>query len=588
MKKTKYYAWMMAAALAMAGCSDEIETGGENGGATIDGETGYIKVALNLPSTSGMSTRAANDDFNDGVPAEYKVNDVYVAFFYGTSESDATCEYAIKIDNPSISDDVDDDNVTRYVVGVEGIPKPTNNVYALAIINGSKIFSVSNEQLTINGTAFEGKLEELNGTAESVKAGKTLTDITSIASTTGEGNFLMLNAPLANQGTFTSKPENLAVNTLVKLTVHQDESDAEGATVTDEIYVERAVAKATLTVGSGNSFDINDTEFPAATAKVLGWRLQNTNKKWYYVRNVSAWDTWAGYFVNSGNNRFIGTSWTSGSNTYARTYWAIDPNYSTSITGDDLAGNFNIIGETQIQNESFQWNGITTDDSEVAEYCLENTTTAALMNETQLTSFEIKVEWTLDGGNPGDNLFMIQNQSAIYSEKEFLDNLTATLTNEGHALEADESLAIKAAAVEGFFTTTDGIKSLVKITRTKGDKDLSDEQLADILSYVNSDIKYYKGGVMYYYTPLIQHFGNDLTPYTGDTHDVKYSEQEHLGRYGVVRNNWYEMNITGITGPGEPVPVIPDKPADKEDSYIKCQINILSWAKRTQDVVLTN
>ena len=97
MKKTKYYAWMMAAALAMTGCSDEIDTGGENGGTTIDGETGYVKLAINMPTVSGTDTRAANDVYKDGVPAEYKVNDVYVAFFYGTSESDATCEYAIKI-----------------------------------------------------------------------------------------------------------------------------------------------------------------------------------------------------------------------------------------------------------------------------------------------------------------------------------------------------------------------------------------------------------------------------------------------------------------------------------------------------------
>ena len=79
MKKTKYYAWMMAAALAMTGCSDEMEGPGDGPGTTIDGEMGYIKVALNLPTTSGTSTRA-NDVFDDGITAEYDVNNIIIAF----------------------------------------------------------------------------------------------------------------------------------------------------------------------------------------------------------------------------------------------------------------------------------------------------------------------------------------------------------------------------------------------------------------------------------------------------------------------------------------------------------------------------
>ena len=163
-----------------------------------------------------------------------------------------------------------------------------------------------------------------------------------------------------------------------------------------------------------------------------------------------------------------------------------------------------------------------------------------------------------------------------------MQNLKNVLLNEGHPLGDGESLNIKDEATPGFITDAEGLKALIGISGG-ATTDLSDDQVTDILAYVGNDIKYYKGGVMYYYAALIEHFG-DMTPAPAD--NGSYVEAKHLGRYGVVRNNWYEMTITGVSGPGDPVPVIPDDPADKQDSFIQCSINVLSWAKRTQSVEL--
>ena len=92
---------------------------------------------------------------------------------------------------------------------------------------------------------------------------------------------------------------------------------------------------------------------------------------------------------------------------------------------------------------------------------------------------------------------------------------------------------------------------------------------------------------MFYYTSVIKHFGDNPTEFIGDVNNPEYDEAKHLGRYGVVRNNWYEINIKSVSGPGEPdIPIIPGDPVDKEKSFINAEINILSWAKRTQDVNL--
>ena len=111
---------------------------------------------------------------------------------------------------------------------------------------------------------------------------------------------------------------------------------------------------------------------------------------------------------------------------------------------------------------------------------------------------------------------------------------------------------------------------------------MDDTKAGNILTACSDKIRFYKGGVMFYYTTVIKHF-SDITDAAGTT----YAEKDHLGLYGVVRNNWYDIVINSVSGPGEPeIPVIPDEPVNKEHSFINAEINILSWAKRTQDVDL--
>ena len=99
-------------------------------------------------------------------------------------------------------------------------------------------------------------------------------------------------------------------------------------------------------------------------------------------------------------------------------------------------------------------------------------------------------------------------------------------------------------------------------------------------------IKYFKAGESYY-KALIKHFGDDLTPYAISGEQNIYTEAKHLGRYGVLRNNWYELSVTSVSGPGDAeVPSIEDEWDDPKEAFVKIQVNILSWAKRQQNVDL--
>ena len=119
---------------------------------------------------------------------------------------------------------------------------------------------------------------------------------------------------------------------------------------------------------------------------------------------------------------------------------------------------------------------------------------------------------------------------------------------------------------------------------------MTEAQANEILTEAGDNIKFYRGGVTYYYTTIIEHFGAVQTPVASTTTIslvTDYNEAKHLGRYGMVRNNWYELQINSVSGPGEPeIPEIPSEPVDETNSYINCEINVLSWAKRQQGVDL--
>ena len=267
-KNLKNMAWMLAATLMMAACSDTLDEGSGNGNSNeYVGDKGYVNIGINLPTTP--STRA-NDSFEDGAEAEYNVNEVIIALFYGDTEEAATCQWAFKLDNTNfIPSDPANDNITSfYASGVRMIPAPTGNVYALAIVNPINKFDVStstnaaNENagdavlttyLTVDGGKFSETLSALND----VLTATAITDVTG----TDYNDFMMTNAPIANKTSFTytdtpnlTDPDAFQVTTLAPITVYNNKATAEGAEKDNPIYVERVVAKTQVKIG-GNSTD---------------------------------------------------------------------------------------------------------------------------------------------------------------------------------------------------------------------------------------------------------------------------------------------------------------------------------------------
>ena len=143
MKKIfKNMAWMLTATLVMAACSDSLDESDNTGQGPLTGE-GYVKVAINMPTTNGSMTRVDDGSIlDDGLENEYKVNSGIIAFFKaGSTESNpdanATFVKAYALNSLTQQDDNTDPQVSTRVTTTTEAPLvgDSEQLYALVILN---------------------------------------------------------------------------------------------------------------------------------------------------------------------------------------------------------------------------------------------------------------------------------------------------------------------------------------------------------------------------------------------------------------------------------------------------------------------
>lgn len=578
MKKVKLFSFALAA-LMLGACSSEdgIDNGGQ--GTVAPGEKGYISLAINLPTTP--STRA-NDDFDDGLEAEYKVNDATLLIFNGTDEG--TAVFSEAYDLGSMTPTSVGGNITASYNVTQDITKPgAGNVYALVVVNKGNVLTNDGEW-KLKGESLTGKtFNDLRTTAQTLTASE-LASVTSDA----EGSFFMTNAPLyTNPGGVTDPNGGNAV-TLTKINtenIYSTQAEAEDNPAAS-IYVERAVAKVTVTnsnTGSAGS---------SLTYAITGWTLDVTNTKSYIVRNVNGADWWSYKAATSNDYRFVGSAAVAAG--LYRTYWAYDPNYASLVEGDFTK----LEGTTPASLTDVGKNA----------YCLENTFNVANMNQNQTTRVIVAAKLTMAGAEESGDFYILDNdknniftkENAVKAIKaEYLTNpaVVAALQDPTTGLNEDQSIG-EADLTVNFDSkeTTGGDLTVTEITISddragdfKGGEIpavLKADGNNDIIAAVNAGkkVSYYKGGIAYY-PVLIRHFDESQTPW--DNVEYNNNGNDYLGRYGVLRNNWYNIDVTAIKTIGSAdVPDVYGTPDDPMESWISVEINVLSWAKRSQDVEL--
>lgn len=607
MKLNKFLLSAIAAA-SLTACSDSPEIVDSNKGHWNADGTGYVSLSISMPDNVGSKgSRAAgdadgshNDKFNDGDLNEYAVHNAMLVIFTGDGDAEGNYKLTAAYNLPLTFNGPDSghdqiSSISTATTKIDAIN--ATKAKALVILNKPTSITLdeSSHMISLNGESLKDKTF-----ADFQK--KTTDVAVNLTTTTG---FTMTNAPLTTSQSSTSTPAAGTTKTLADIDIDNVKRTAEEskANPAAEVYVERSVAKVTIKGAEGSKLLTGATDIHY---QVEGFALDNTNSTSYIVRNAdqtnaesNSWYTLKSQSSSVNGNdqyRFIGN--TPVKTGYYRTYWAKDPNY-------DVQHDATHTEVPQLQTSNSPTFAATSN----ALYCMENTFTVQNQIAKYTTRALLKVcFWkgaeTTKPGTPED-LYMYNNDVKTLNKKDGF--ITAGI------LEVNKIPAVKGyeggvQSLEFTERNSEGNVQIKKVTFVNGG---SEEVTTDEVNHPNTsifkiirehfgNISVYEKGYAYY-PVLIKHFGDQLTPWnTWETDPNKPSaggidliypttnrDANYLGRYGVVRNNWYELNIKSVKRPGKPGINTPDNtPDDELDSYISVSINILSWAKRSQDVDL--
>ena len=608
--KIRHLLLMLFIACAWASCSDDGDLAANDPIETTEGEA-FISLNVALPATTTPGTRTgdntANDNFDDGIAAEFAINDLTVILFNGnTPSARVTKVYTTK--DFTVNNITNNGNITSSVT-LDINVNNASDCYALVIANKNNVNLITNETFGLLNTIMAD----------------TITNFT-------KNGFFMSNSPIL----VTDGSGNKTVTTLVQC--FPKSTIAAAKENSSDIYLERIMGKVEVkttatTAWSGWTYTVPSTSTQYANDKIAftNWGLDITNTVTYPVRNIdNSWLVDGNFQVGATGttNRFYGVATDP-----MRIYYAVDPNY------DGTGGYYNF-NTFYVSKQTLKTLQTYTESNPNYDYCLENTFNVANQKQGQTTRVLVQANYLVKGASSASDFYM-DEEGIPYSYSQFTEIIQNALRS-----------IIPGATVNSFtFFTKAGSQNkslkrakLGSITYTSGTTQTtaylingSDNTTVHGVNEIIGRFDYYKDGICYYLS-RVKHFGDKLTPWDNQTDytitpDVTYT-RDYLARYGIVRNNWYQLSfnsadngpgspiIPGIPGvdpespdepkpgdsvdPGEPGvdpndpgtdPVVPadpdspnnptpDAPDDEVKYYIDCTINILSWAKREQQVDL--
>ena len=326
-----------------------------------------------------------------------------------------------------------------------------------------------------------------------------------------------------------------------------------------------------------------------------------------------------------------------------RTYFAYDPQYATNATLSKTVASLNDADWIDFQNADDSYNhAYTTENTfDVAHQTWQNTTMVTLKvqvgdgsTDYYTVGKDSKTLFSKTSAEAQIHNIILGNPNVSAAAKALMDKIKDNNPGKEVSIGLDVAIASYSAGKTGAtFTTT------VHYTVDGSDADYTGTDEAGLKTTLESAIttftgstagadavftSYYRGGISYY-NVRIKHFGDVETPWgitynTGATDkfivgggsgvneiyfgsannssgdpvaptsaQVTKAQNRFLGRYGVVRDNWYKLSIDKISKIGDAEPVdphgtTPDTPDDEIENFIAVHVHIVPWVLRRQSV----
>lgn len=557
---------MAVMATALVGCSsnDNLAPDGKDNAGKA-GEA-YASFTINLPTTTGNGTRGDEPVVKDGTPsfaegtaAEYEVKNGTILIFDNAGNFVTSAQLGTM--NPWTP--VKKDGVTTAAITTVQLSGVSvgGDYQALVLLNNDVDATTSKVTLPTTGDTYA----EWSKKTSKVNAEK-------YASTDG---IFMANAPMYT-GT-TTEPTTLVP--IANVCASREEAQAKAATT---VYVERGLAKVTMQNFTAGGYTVAEGTYKGDKVEIKNWQLDVTNKSTFPVHQIGG----TGFAAIWSTPRF----YDGGNQSFKRVYWGVDPNYSgATLQNLEACKNaFTMIGKNDIKGET---------GNDHPQYCLENTFDLANMMQGQTTRVVFKAVYTPKGFTGTEKTFYkVANNTAIWHEADLKQQILTLAINAMKITDPDEQAMYSVDLTKGSNISGVAGQHLITADNIKfdpGESTKTSKVKADVVNEVNAKlglsattgISTYLNGEAYYIA-RIKHF-NELTPWTpGKAYGT--DNEKYLGRYGVLRNNWYELSVKSISNLGYPeVPEVkPETPDDENDQYINVEVKILDWAKRSQQVEL--
>ena len=565
----------MLACTALVGCTSDDDVLNNE---LDNGKKQYaIKISLNY--ADGISSRSHEsgdnvNDFEEGLAEESDINSINL-HFYDVNETFLGNATAL-FDRSEVTEN---NNVTRTaIVAFTSVNPPT---YVVAHVNG--------------GTTTGGDLSSIQTQKITDPSAKPASDyfyMTNSVYKNANNEIIdavtLLTSSVKEVPVGTKNEEVAQMNDLVATDIHVER-------VAAKVTVENSIENSTVADEEGNVYytlknkDNNETAYAIG---IHGWKLNATNKEYYAIKNVGSMTNWK-------------NAWNAAE--FFRSYWAEDPNYTSSTQGTELTSLLyqNMDGLDAQNQNVIEWNALTEATGEpVPEYCYENTVApnGGVVNTSEVTHVIIKAQYmnivegkavALNADTDGRNIYRIgqvvwtennlkkdiaakilayykvsKNSATVTSSDDMYSDVTLTVTNSSNE---KQSYVTSIALANGYTVLPKGSTS-------------ENDAITEFKDfYTTSRIDFFEDGFCVYTIP-VKHFEGSTV--TDNKNNVSAGE---LGYWGVVRNHWYQLDITSIAGFGEPEtynkPIVPD-PEVLKTYAVKCRINVLAWSIVSQSTAI--
>lgn len=487
----------------------------------------YTQIMINVASTSATRTTTPGETGSEvyGDDDEYTIDNIRVVL------ADPVTNIAKYIYDPDmkVATNADDDDKVIRVTEPFLVEAGDYNVYVLA-----------------NYKDNQNNLSPIIANSTDMKQAFSITNAAGLATT---DKFFMTNSEVSKQTLVTSasgKEVDDAGQTM-------SSGEAVNLLVID---IERVVSKVTFDNTDNQPFEVMSGNDEIASAELQGVSLINLNKKMYLVKEkdqaVSPTASWSGYF------------------------YVKDPNYDKTLTGaadetDWLSANF-----SQSRAETF------VAPNAAKLYCPENTmgNSGVAQQNGQTTGVVYKVKYTPHATKGFSTL--ANNGTDTYSQI-----YTKLLAGDSYDTDITETMFTTATGSDGSFYEYNGFifktlnAAILYYTIDKAASKTTDDTNIGIIngSFVSNktstpaDVHTYTDGYCYY-TAWIKHNPN--------------GSHMEAGKFGTVRNHWYELTVTAIKGLGyyEPTFEDPKDPDEEAKANIQVEAKIKKWVLVKQNVTL--